>query len=72
MRPIIIKCVERHTEDTVNGPLTKVKLVPAGNGTDDGSITMFLHDAEDLDTYQVGRRFRLKPERIDLGKAGTP
>lgn len=65
MRPIIVKCVEKQTKDTVNGPLTKVTLVPAGVfNTAEGSITFFVHDQEDLEAYQVGATFRLTPEFV--------
>ncbi len=65
MRGIVMKCVERHTVESANGPLTTVVLKPGGPlNTNTGSITIHVHDKEDLDAYQVGNEFLLKPEQV--------
>lgn len=56
-------CFERSTTNSVNGPQTKVTLIPSGAiNTSMGSITFFLHDKKDLEDFQVGRSFMIKPE----------
>ena len=63
MDVIVVKCTDRHTTDSVNGPLTQVTLTPDGPfNTTTGSITLFVHDKEGLEKYQVGEFFRLVPE----------
>ena len=67
MRPIIAKCTARHTVDSINGPLTTVilSLTPDGSlTTPRGDFTFVLHDAADLEAYQVGKRFRLDPKLL--------
>ncbi len=65
MRSIWVKCTDRHTTDSVNGPLTRVTLTPHGPfNVNTGSITLFVNDAEDLQTYQVGKEFLLTPKTI--------
>ena len=51
--------------DTVNGPLTTVTLSMEPDGsltTPRGDFVFIVHDEEDLEAYQVGKRFRLTPE----------
>jgi phosphoribosyl-dephospho-CoA transferase len=65
LRPILVKCTERHTVETVNGPLTSVTLVPDGPlNTNTGAITIFVHDLADLRAYEVGKMYRLTPDPI--------
>jgi hypothetical protein len=63
MNPFVMKVVERHEVESVNGPLISVTMVPNGPlCTDEGKLKFFVHSAEDAKAYQVGSLIRLKPE----------
>lgn len=65
MDAIIVKCTEIHTADSVNGPLTRVTLVPDGPfNTHKGELVVFVPSLEDKRLYRVGALFRLTPEPI--------
>ena len=60
----VLTCIKRVTRQSVNGPLTTVTLAFTPDGslsTPRGAVTFVVHDQEDLEAYQVGRRFRLTP-----------